>query len=166
MNSLILAILVPFFTALILALLNGHYRLEKAVALLSSFGLTIWVFWLLFYVDAHGVQVVIIGGWKAPWGIAFVADRLTTIMLCLSTGLGTLVQLYSFWTVTEQQQRYFFYPLMQAVLLGVNWSFITGDLFCDAKPPDEVFACCLEGGPHRRLKATEKIVDSRIAELL
>jgi multicomponent Na+:H+ antiporter subunit D len=129
MNSLILAILVPFFTALILALLNGHRRLEKTVALLSSFGLTIWVFWLLFYVDAHGVQVVIIGGWKAPWGIAFVADRLTTIMLCLSTGLGTLVQLYSLWTVTEQQQRYFFYPLMQAVLLGVNWSFITGDVF-------------------------------------
>ncbi|HSB81103.1 MAG TPA: proton-conducting transporter membrane subunit [Candidatus Methylomirabilis sp.] len=129
MNSLILAILVPFLTALLLALLNGHYRLEKAVALLSSLGLTVWVLWLLFYVDAHGVQVVIVGGWMAPWGIAFVADRLTAIMLCLSTGLGTLVQLYSFWTVTEQQQRYFFYPLMQAMLLGVNWSFITGDVF-------------------------------------
>jgi len=123
MNSLILAILIPFFTSLVLALLNGHFRLEKAVALLSSLTLTIWVFWLLFHVDANGVQVVIIGGWMAPWGIAFVADRLTCIMLCLSSGLGMLVQLYSFWTVTEQQQRYFFYPLMQAMLLGVNWSF-------------------------------------------
>ncbi len=129
MNNLILAILVPFLTAIILALLNGHSRLEKAMALASSLGLTVWAFWLLFYVDAHGVQATIIGGWKAPWGIAFVADRLTTIMLCLSTGLGTLVQLYSFWTVTEKQQRYFFYPLMQAMLLGVNWSFITGDVF-------------------------------------
>ena len=129
MNSLILAILIPFLTALVLALLNGHFRLEKAVALLSSLILTAWVFWLLFHVDASGVQVVIIGGWMAPWGIAFVADRLTSIMLCLSSGLGMLVQLYSFWTVTEQQQRYFFYPLMQAMLLGVNWSFITGDVF-------------------------------------
>ncbi len=129
MNSLILVILIPFFTSLVLALLNGHFRLEKAVALFSSLVLTIWVFWLLFHVDANGVQVVIIGGWMAPWGIAFVADRLTCIMLCLSSGLGMLVQLYSFWTVTEQQQRYFFYPLMQAMLLGVNWSFITGDVF-------------------------------------
>jgi len=129
MNSLILAILIPFFTAMVLALLNGHFRLEKAFALLSSLTLTIWVFWLLFHVDANGVQVVIIGGWMAPWGIAFVADRLTCIMLCLSSGLGMLVQLYSFWTVTEEQQRYFFYPLMQAMLLGVNWSFITGDVF-------------------------------------
>jgi len=129
MNSLILAILIPFFTAMILALLNGRFRLEKAVAFCSSLALTAWVFWLLFYVDAHGVQVVVIGGWMAPWGVAFVADRLTCIMLCLSSGLGMLVQFYSFWTVTEEQQRYFFYPLMQAMLLGVNWSFITGDVF-------------------------------------
>ena len=129
MNSLILAILIPFFTALVLALLNGYRRLEMAVALCSSLALTAWVFWLLFYVDTHGVQVVVVGGWMAPWGVAFVADRLTCIMLCLSSGLGMLVQLYSFWTVTDEQQRYFFYPLMQAMLLGVNWSFITGDVF-------------------------------------
>ncbi len=129
MNSLILAILIPFLTALLLALLNGWTRLERAVAVLSSLGLTLWVFWLLRYVDQHGVQAVVIGGWAAPWGIAFVADRLACIMLALSSSLATLVQLYSWWTVTETQQRYFFYPLMQAMLLGVNWSFITGDLF-------------------------------------
>jgi len=129
MNTLSLAILIPFFTSLILAFLNGRFRLEKVCALISSLVLTIWVFWLLSYVDANGVQVVIIGGWMAPWGIAFVADRLTCIMLALSSTLGLLVQIYSFWTVTEQQQRYFFYPLMQAMLLGVNWSFITGDVF-------------------------------------
>lgn len=129
MNSLILAILIPFFTALLLALLNGWTRLERAVAVLSSLGLTLWVFWLLLYVDQQGVQAVVIGGWAAPWGIAFVADRLTCIMLALSSSLATLVQLYSWWTVTETQQRYFFYPLMQAMLLGVNWSFITGDVF-------------------------------------
>ncbi len=129
MNTLILAILIPFFTALVLALLNGRFRLEKAVAFSSSLLLTGWVAWLLYYVDTHGVQATIIGGWRAPWGVAFVADRLTAIMLCLSCGLATVVQLYSFWTVTAQQQRYFFYPLMHAMLLGVNWSFITGDVF-------------------------------------
>jgi len=129
MNTLILAILIPFFTALVLALLNGYFRLEKAVALTSSLALTVWSVWLLVYVDTHGVQVTILGGWMAPWGVAFVADRLTCIMLCLSSGLGTLVQMYSCWTVTAPQQRYFFYPLMQAMVLGVNWAFVTGDIF-------------------------------------
>src|SRR5512138_3413212 len=116
MNSLILVILVPFLTALALALFNGWTRLERWLAVASSLGLTLWIFWLLGYVDRNGVQVVVIGGWKAPWGIAFVADRLACIMLALSSSLATLVQLYSWWTVTEQQQRYFFYPLMQTML--------------------------------------------------
>lgn len=129
MNTLILPILVPFFTMLVLALLNGYFRIEKILALLSTAALTVWMFWLLSYVDTNGIQAVVIGGWAAPWGVAFVADHLSVIMLCLSTGLATLVQLYSFWTVTETQQRYFFYPLMQGMLLGVNWAFITGDVF-------------------------------------
>ena len=129
MNSLILPLLVPFLTGLVLALLNGWYRLEKVVVLLSSLGLTAWIFWLILYVDAHGVQAVIVGGWSAPWGVAFVADRLTCIMLGLSISLATIVQIYSYWTVTELQQKYFFYPLMQIMLLGVNWAFITGDIF-------------------------------------
>jgi multicomponent Na+:H+ antiporter subunit D len=129
MTSIVLVILIPFVTALVLALLNGWSRVERIVAVLSSLALTLWVLWMLLYVDRQGVQVVVIGGWAAPWGIAFVADRLSCIMLALSSSLGTLVQLYSWWTVTEQQQRYFFYPLMQAMLLGVNWSFVTGDLF-------------------------------------
>ena len=129
MRSLIIPLLVPFFTALLLALLTEYPRLQKVLALASSLGLTIWVFWLLAYVDTHGVQAVVMGGWSAPWGVAFVADRLTAIMLCLSMTIGTVVQAYACFTVTETQQRYFFFPLMQVLLLGVNWAFVTGDLF-------------------------------------
>lgn len=129
MRSLIVPVLVPFLAALLLALVTGYHRLQKGLALLASLGLTAWVFWLLVYVDTHGVQAVVLGGWSAPWGIAFVADRLTTIMLCLSMTVGSVVMAYTCFTVTEEQQRYFFYPLMFLLLLGVNWAFITGDLF-------------------------------------
>ncbi|MEX0777639.1 MAG: proton-conducting transporter membrane subunit [Phycisphaeraceae bacterium] len=129
MNILILPLLIPFFTAMVLALCNGWRTLEKAISLLSCLAQTAFVFWLLFHVDKHGIQVVGIGGWAAPFGIAFVADRLSCIMLCLSMTVGTVVLVYTFWTVTQLQQRFFFYPLFQIVLLGVNWSFLTGDLF-------------------------------------
>ena len=126
---LILPVLVPFLTAVLLALLNGHPRLERAVNLVSCAGLTVFVFWLLGHVDSHGIQAMVIGGWFAPWGIAFVADRLAAIMLCLSMSVGTIVLVYTFFTVEPRQERYFFHPLSQVLLLGVNWSFITGDLF-------------------------------------
>jgi multicomponent Na+:H+ antiporter subunit D len=43
--------------------------------------------------------------------------------------VSTVVLAYTCFTVTDQQQRYFFFPFFHVLLLGVNWSFITGDLF-------------------------------------
>ncbi|MGH7785829.1 MAG: proton-conducting transporter membrane subunit [Candidatus Binatia bacterium] len=129
MNQLILVLLVPFFTAIALALLNGRPQLERAVNVASCAGLTAYVFWLLAYVDAHGIQTSMIGGYQAPYGITLVADRLSCIMLCLSMAVGTVALLCSLPTVTATQERYFFHPFFQLLLLGVNWSFITGDLF-------------------------------------
>ena len=129
MNSLIVPILVPFFTALVLTLLQGRGTAQKAVSFVSAFGLTIYVFWLMLYVDTHGIQAVVMGGWAAPWGIPFVADRLACIMLCLSMSVGTVALVFTFSTVTDTQQKHFFYPFLQVVLLGVNWAFLSGDLF-------------------------------------
>ncbi len=126
---LILPVLVPFLTAVALALLNGRPRVERALNLVSCLGQTAFAFWLLCRVDEGGIRAMVVGGWQAPWGIAFVADRLACIMLCLSTSVGTVVLVYTFFTVEPRQERYFFHPLFQVLLLGVNWSFITGDLF-------------------------------------
>lgn len=129
MNLLALPILIPLFTALVIALLNGRGALQKVVSLGSCLWLTGFVFWLLFHVDESGIESMCFGGWEAPFGIVFVADRLACIMLCLSMLVGTIVLIYTFWTATGKQQKYFFYPLFQIVLLGVNWSFLSGDLF-------------------------------------
>jgi len=129
MKTLILPILIPFFAALIMALFNNSFRLQKAISLITCVALAGWVFHLTWLVDTHGTQAVVMGGWQAPWGIAFVADRLTCIMLCLSMTVGSVVVAYTFWTVTQQQQRYFFYPLFMIVIAGTNWAFLTGDLF-------------------------------------
>ncbi len=129
MTTLILPLLVPVFTGLLLALCNGSPRLERGLSLFSTLALTGWVYWLLWIVDTQGPQAVVLGGWAAPWGIAFVADRLAAIMLCASMTLGSVALAYSCYTVTPLQQRYFFFPLMQMILLGVNWAFLTGDLF-------------------------------------
>jgi multicomponent Na+:H+ antiporter subunit D len=126
---LVIPVLVPFVTAMVLALLNGYPRLERAVNLASCAALSVFVFWLLGEVDRGGIQATVIGGWYAPWGIAFVADRLACIMLCLSMSVWTLVLVYTCFTATPVQERFFFHPLSQVLLLGVNWSFITGDLF-------------------------------------
>ena len=129
MNTLILVILIPWITAMVLALLNGRFLAEKIIAVTSSLGLCGFVFWLLFHVDDQGTVATVLGGWSAPFGIVFIADRLTCIMLCLSSGVGLIALIYSLYTVTDKQQKYFFFPLFNILLTGVNWAFISGDLF-------------------------------------
>jgi multicomponent Na+:H+ antiporter subunit D len=126
---LILPLLIPFATAAVLALANGFPRLERALNLISTAGLAAYSFWLLGEVDRGGIQAMVAGGWLAPWGIAFVADRLACIMLCLSSSVGALALAYACFAVEPRQERSFFHPLFQLLLLGVNWAFVTGDLF-------------------------------------
>ncbi len=129
MNDVVLVVIAPLLTAIVLALLREHPRLERALAVASAVGLTAFVFWLLHRVDTDGIRVTMLGGYLAPYGVAFVADRLACIMLCLSMTVGTVVLAYACYTVTAQQQRSFFFPFFYVLLLGVNWSFVTGDLF-------------------------------------
>jgi len=129
MNSVVLFVLVPFVTAIVLALLNGRPRAERAIGAASTIALAAWSFMVLAQVDADGIQVSMMGGHAAPYGISFVADRLACIMLCLSTSVGAVALVSSFATVTPAQEKYFFHPFFQIALLGVNWSFLTGDLF-------------------------------------
>jgi multicomponent Na+:H+ antiporter subunit D len=128
-SSIVLFVLVPFVTAVVLALLNGHARAERAIGLASTAALAVWSFVVLGQVDADGIQVSMMGGHAAPYGISFVADRLSCIMLCLSTSVGAVALAFSLSNVTPAQEKYFFHPFFQIALLGVNWSFLTGDLF-------------------------------------
>jgi multicomponent Na+:H+ antiporter subunit D len=128
-NAVVLVILVPFLTAVALALMSGRRHVEQLLNAASCIAQTAFSFWLLATVDREGIQVTMLGGFLAPYGIAFVADRLACAMLCVSTSLASVVAVYTPWTVTRAQQTHFFFPLFQIMLLGVNWSFITGDLF-------------------------------------
>jgi multicomponent Na+:H+ antiporter subunit D len=50
-------------------------------------------------------------------------------MLCLSMLVATVALLGSLPTVSARQERYFFHAFFQVLVLGVNWAFVTGDLF-------------------------------------
>ena len=68
MNGLAAVLLVPFVAAMVLALLNEHPRLARAVNVATCVGLTGYVFWLLGLVDQQGVQVSRIAGYAPPYG--------------------------------------------------------------------------------------------------
>jgi formate hydrogenlyase subunit 3/multisubunit Na+/H+ antiporter MnhD subunit len=62
-------------------------------------------------------------------GIALVADLLRTIMVVLSATMGLTVLLYSFGDIDRRREQGGYYLLFHLLLMGINGSFLTGDLF-------------------------------------
>ena len=79
-------------------------------------------------VSTHGVLVLRTGSWPAPFGITLVADLLSATMVLVTAVVGLVVAVYAVGSGTAKFRGYFA-PLFLALLLGVNGSFLTGDLF-------------------------------------
>jgi multicomponent Na+:H+ antiporter subunit D len=79
-------------------------------------------------VSESGVLVLRSGSWPAPFGITLVADLLSAVMVLVTAVVGLAVAIYAAGTGTGKFRGYFT-PLYQALLMGVNGSFLTGDLF-------------------------------------
>jgi multicomponent Na+:H+ antiporter subunit D len=69
------------------------------------------------------------GNWPAPYGITFVADLFSAIMLIMSGLVGLMIAIYATSTINKFSQRFSFFPLINALLMGVNGAFLTGDVF-------------------------------------
>jgi multicomponent K+:H+ antiporter subunit D len=73
------------------------------------------------------VGVYRLGDWPAPFGIVLVVDRLSALMLLLTSLLGLAAVIFSL--ARWHRAGAHFHSLFQFLLMGVNGAFLTGDLF-------------------------------------
>ncbi|MDT0203462.1 Na+/H+ antiporter subunit D [Nocardioides sp. AE5] len=88
---------------------------------------------LLVEADRNGPQVLWVGGWASPLGIALVADRLAALMLLVSAVVTLLVLLYSLGQGMTGDSRKapmsVYHPTFLVLVAGVSNAFLAGDLF-------------------------------------
>ena len=127
--QLTLPLLIPLITAILCLLL---WRNLQAQRMLSAVGTSLQLLaslWLLSTVQQDGIQVVQFGGWQAPYGITFVADILSGLMVAVSALIGLCVTLFAAHGLDRQSQQFGFYSLLNILLMGVTGAFLTVDLF-------------------------------------
>src|SRR6185312_5265156 len=73
------------------------------------------------------VGVYLLGNWSAPFGIVLVADRLSALMLVLTSILALAALVFSI--ARWHRAGVHFHVLVQFLLMGLNGAFLTGDLF-------------------------------------
>ncbi|WP_151549984.1 MULTISPECIES: Na+/H+ antiporter subunit D [Corynebacterium] len=125
-------ILLPVIATALIHLLSSR-RVQHVVAMGTFILLLALCTLMVVYVDQAGVQSLQIGGWDAPIGITLVADRISTLMLTVSS----LVLLAVMWFAVAQGMRdgsekdpvSVFLPAYLLLSMGVNIAFLAGDLF-------------------------------------
>lgn len=133
MPHLMLApIALPLLTAACMLLMREEQqRLKLALNVLSTaLGLLVAVALLLWSNQAGATSsmgVYLASNWEAPFGIVLALDRLSAMMLALTSlvALAAIVFAGARW----HRAGVHFHPLFQFQLMGLSGAFLTADLF-------------------------------------
>ena len=126
----ILPVMLPAFTAIVLLLLGDRAAVRpwaRRIALASVLLGAVFAFRLVETAATGALTVYRLGDWPAPFGIVLVIDRLSALMLMLTSCVAVPVVWYASggW---DAQGRHF-HALFQFQLMGLAGAFATGDIF-------------------------------------
>lgn len=131
-HLVIVPVLLPLIVgALLIPINQTRYGLKFALGIGS--GLLLWMVSvaLLLMADGEhwpaGIGVYLASNWAAPVGIALVVDRLTAMMLVLTSTIALAVLVFS--ARRWDRVGVSFHSLFQFMLMGLNGAFLTHDLF-------------------------------------
>lgn len=128
-HLLVTPVVLPLLAAAAMLLVNERRRTLKAGISLGVATALLVISVILLQEAATGdaARVYRLGNWAAPFGIVLVADRLSTMMIALSSVLGLGVVIFSIARWDRAGPR--FHALFLLLVMGVNGAFLTGDLF-------------------------------------
>ena len=130
MPHLMLApIVLPMLTAALLVWLHEkRWRLKLALSVASTLLGLLACIALLCWVSRGGAPAVYLpGNWPAPFGIALALDRLSALMLVLTSVVGLCSVLFA--GARWHRAGVYYHELFQLQLMGLSGAFLTADLF-------------------------------------
>lgn len=126
---IILPIVLPAFLAPFIVLAARYHigiqRVFSVAGVVALIGLAAGLVW---EVSDGSVLYYRLSDWAAPFGIVLVGDRLSTMMVLLTSVLALFVLLYAIGSGWDNRGRHF-HALFQFQLMGILGAFLTGDLF-------------------------------------
>lgn len=132
-NLLPLPVLLPLLGAALTLVARRRARTQVAISLAvlaASLGVAIALMWGTHF---NGPIVLWLGGWSEPLGIALVADRLSALMLLISSFVILSVLVFAIGQGVadgdEDSPLSIYFPTYLVLSAGVSNAFLAGDLF-------------------------------------
>ncbi len=128
-NLIILPVLLPLAGAVINFLLKSQLNRQKMVSAVTLGLNLVWSLLLLARVRSGEILAFSAGDWPVPFGIVFACDIFSALMLTVSALVSLAVLFYAFQSIDAERAKFNFYAFFLLLLMGVNGSFLTGDIF-------------------------------------
>lgn len=128
-NLAVMPIIIPLFAGILVAFFHKKLSLARALSKLFILINLVVVVYIAYTVFESGNIILETGSWEAPYGIIFVADPLS-ILLVLTTNILSVACLFiAPKLVSEEKEGFYFYTFVFLLISGVSGAFLTGDLF-------------------------------------
>lgn len=128
-NISIYPIIIPFFTGILLIFFHKHIIVQRVISTISLIVAISISLLLIATIKNEGVQTLNLSNWDAPFGITLVSDMLSALLVLTTNIVALCCILYSFKGIDRNRESYFYYSLIQFLLVGVIGAFSTGDIF-------------------------------------
>lgn len=133
-HLMIVPVVAPLIAAaMLLPIDERRHKVKAAVSVATVAGCLVVAFVLLHQAtvadDLAIPRTVVyrLGNWPAPFGIVLVLDRLSALMLVLTSTLAIATLVFSL--ATWDRAGSHFHSLFLFLVTGLNGAFLTGDLF-------------------------------------
>jgi multicomponent K+:H+ antiporter subunit D len=127
----ILPIVLPLAAGALLVLIEDrHHTAKLVIDIVATLLLLAVALALLVRTGDGGASVTTtyrLGDWPAPFGIVLVVDRLSALMVVLTSVLAVTSLVFS--AARWHRAGSHFHSIFQLLLMGLNGAFLTGDLF-------------------------------------
>lgn len=128
-NILVLPMVVPILAGIIFVFLRRFIHMQRLGSILAMIINIVLSLVILNRIQAQGVLRLDFGGWMPPYGILFVADSFSILLVLTTSIVSAICLVYAIFSIGKQREKMFFYPFVMFLVAGVNGSFLTGDLF-------------------------------------
>ena len=129
MHWIILPVVLPAMLAPILGFVMRHdISLARIASIAGTVTLVAIAAGLTMLASDGETHVYRLGSWPAPFGIVLVLDRLSAMMVMLTSLLALIVLVHAVTTGWDARGRHF-HALFQFQLMGICGAFLTGDVF-------------------------------------
>ena len=128
-SYILMPILVHMFTAILLLFFWQNVRAQKLISVVGNFVAFFACIMLFKSTLQNNFLVVQVGNWEAPFGITFISDTLSAVMVLLTAIVSLAVGIYSTAALNESRIKYGYFFTFHFLIMGLLGAFLTGDIF-------------------------------------